>query len=166
MQSAWHPTEFVQDPGCPANNGQTAVGVPTKAWCADQQLQYGASNATDSQKWQLQKTSDGYFRIMNRATGRVFSTTNQKSWAEVEMYNGSYASQEWTLSQNNGYVQFVNRWDGSMLGDQDQNGTVERNGSAGASSFQLDRDTCGGLPDPEPMEADGVRLRKQWSREV
>ena len=50
------------------------------------------------------------------------------------MYNGSYASQEWTLSQNNGYVQFVNRWDGSMLGDQDQNGTVERNGSAGASS--------------------------------
>jgi hypothetical protein len=112
LENRYYPTEYARDSG----NGT---------------LQYGSADGADDEKWQIQRTSDGYYRIMNRGTGNLISLEHPGADAETLAYNTTWLSEQWTLSQTaDGFAQFFNRWTGETINVQDQTGSVERGGDS------------------------------------
>jgi CubicO group peptidase (beta-lactamase class C family) len=90
-------------------------------------VQYGSLDAASSfMKWQLQRTSDGYFRIMNRQTGDMVAIEHLYPWAEYLPNDSVWWSSQWTLQEaGSGFIRFINRWNNNGLHVEDLVGDVE-----------------------------------------
>ena len=75
----------------------------------------------------IDRSPEGYARIMNAGSGHLISVTDMLPYAECLPYNASYWSDESTINTtSDGYSQFVNRWSGDALYVTDLTGYVER----------------------------------------
>jgi hypothetical protein len=127
--TAWPATDLFVDYRI-KNRWLTTTATYLDIYDQNGKVEYGKTNHGDYMRWQLQPTSDGYYRIMNRATGDVISIEHLYPWAEYLPNNSSWWSTQWTkqnVDSGSGccYVRFLNRWNGDGLHVENQTGYAQ-----------------------------------------
>nr|WP_136252439.1 RICIN domain-containing protein [Ningiella ruwaisensis] len=77
-----------------------------------------------SQKWKLEKVSEGIYRIKNQWTGRYLSAGSTDQWDIVKLadLNTSWSSQKWKFEKVGNQYRIKNQWSNLYLHENGNNG--------------------------------------------
>lgn len=78
-------------------------------------LQY-TYNGYQNQKWYLQSLNNGYFKIINAASGKALDGAGTSAGANVQQWSfGNGENQQWSIQKVNGNYKIINRKSGLAL---------------------------------------------------